>query len=121
MPFNAKLGSLNYTEKPIIDKTHPPVLLAVGFPSGGGELKRGLLVAVATASLDEYVTYNPAADDGTQNLKGVLTSSIDTTDSATVGTIIVHGSVVEENLHVNNGALDAADIAACRAMTIYPL
>jgi len=121
MAYDAKLGSLSYEEKPIIDKTHSPILLGVGFPTGQGELKRGLLVAVVTATPDEYVPYNPAGDDGTQNVKGVLTSTIDTTDAATVGTIIVHGTVVEENLHVNNSALDAADMAALRAMTIYPL
>ena len=118
--MDAVLKVANYEEKQIIDKTHPPVLLGVKFAADQGVLKRGLLIAVIAGS-DEHVPYDPTADDGTEVPKGVLTSAVDTDGAVQVGTSLVHGTVVSENLHVNTNALSAADLAALKAITVYPL
>jgi len=118
--MNAVLNTSTYQEKQIIDKTHNPVLVGVKFKADNGTLERGLLVATVTGS-DEHEAYNPTAIDGTQNVKGVLCNTVDTAGEIKVATLLKHGTVVAENLHVNTSALSADDTAALEAMTVYPL
>lgn len=117
--MDAVVKTVTINEVPVIDKTHPPVISAFKFAADQGVLDRGLLIAFVDGS-DEAVAYDPLAADGTQNIKGVLTTQLDTTGEVKVASVLEHGTAVGDNLHVSGVALTAAQTAELKAFGIFP-
>ncbi|MEW5833044.1 MAG: head decoration protein [Campylobacterota bacterium] len=120
--FKANLGTNTFDDKPIIDRTHPGVVVAGSFAAAQGLLPKGLIVALDGAGA--YVPYDPAATDTTKVPKGVLVEEIDTAETTVAG-VVRHGTVVAENLLVGDAtataAAAAADISALADITIYAI
>lgn len=116
--MNGKLYEVQYEEIFVVDPSHPPIEPACKFAADQGELKRGLIVAYATGS-DEYVPYDPAADDGTEIRRGVLTQTIDTTGDVKVETVLKHGMYIRKNCHVSGVDLSDADVSALEAIGLF--
>ncbi len=116
--FDAKLAQLSYDETPIVSGDHPAVISAMNFKQNQGTLEAGLVVAVADRSA-YYVAYDPAANDGTQNPKGVLLSTIDTSGASRPAPVLEHGTAVAENVHVSGTPVTSAQIEALKTVGIY--
>jgi hypothetical protein len=120
--FKANLGTNTFDDKPIIDRTHPCVVVAGAFAAAQGILPKGLIVALD--GTDTYVPYDPDATDTTKDPKGVLTEEVDTAETIVAG-VVRHGTVVAENLLVGDAtttaAASAADISALADITIYAI
>ncbi len=116
--MDATLATFSYTERPIVDKTHSPVIFGGTLAADQDVLEAGTILAKVSGS---YVAYDSTASDGSEVAAGVLTARVDTTGEAKVGSILVHGTVVADNLLEGASAADADAIAALRAINIYAL
>jgi len=63
MAFDAKFGSFSYQEKPIVNMTVPPILVAIAMAASNGELLAGRLVA-----FDADGNHIPYAADNTASI-----------------------------------------------------
>lgn len=118
MVYDAKLGTQTFTEKVVVDGTHPAIILAMKIKPNQGELKAGLIVALDTNG--EVVPYNPTGQAPLNIPIGVLTVSIDTTKE-TVGSVLRHGTVVRKNLLVGNNPVAETDIQKLADKGIFAL
>ncbi len=116
--MDAKLAHFTHDENPVVSGDHPPVISALKFDADQGVLEAGLVVAIADRSA-HYVAYDPAADDGTENPKGVLTVKVDTAEAVQVAPVLEHGTVVAENVHVSGTPVTSAQIEALKTVGIY--
>lgn len=109
-----------YDNRSVLDRTHTPVCVTGVFADTQGTLPKGLIVAKNASDL--YVPYAPAASDGTQNPKGVLTEELDTT-VGTSAVIVKHGTVVADMLLVGTSNSTSAptedDLSLLSDITIY--
>lgn len=182
MTHNAVLGTQQFIDKQILDRTHPAIIRGRAFRQDGRVLARGTVVAkdsngdmaayepgLAAAAAWEATTAYSAGDlalkvatnghyyrcttggtsgssepawpttaqatvaDGTVVWEeaglvgvddlaggGVLLEQIDTSVES-VGVVMIHGTVVAENLTVAGASAAAADLAALDVIGIYPI
>lgn len=182
MTFNAVLGTQQFLDKQIIDRSHPAIIRGRAFRQDGRILAAGTVVAkdsngdlaayepgLADAAAWEATTVYAAGDlalkvsinghyyrcttggtsgsseptwpttaeatvaDGTVVWEeaglvgvdtlaggGVLTEPIDTSVES-VGVVMIHGSVVADNIIVAGAAAAAADLAALDVIGVYPI
>jgi hypothetical protein len=116
MAFNANLGSTSFSEKQIIDASHPAVILAHSTKADQGELGMGLIVAKDANG--DIVPYVPGASDTTNTPIGVLVSDVDTTKETT-SPILRHGCVVKSALLTGSAASSVDDIAKLENIGIF--
>lgn len=113
MGHNAILGRMEVGDKPVIDRTHPAVIIGMKAEQNLGEITRGaLLVAGANG-----VT---AADSSATEFAGVLTETIDTAEEE-VAAVLVHGTVVREMLIAGDAAATDEQIQALAKMGIWAM
>ena len=98
--------------QPIVNRTHPPVVLTGSFTADNGVIAAGTVLA--RDDNETYVAYVPGAADSTGVPICVATQQVDTA-SATSGLIIRHGMVNAEHITPN----DTATIKALADLTIY--
>lgn len=115
MAINAKITTLSVTDAPVIDRTHPPVVLTVGAKPANGVLSRGLILTRDASGL--LVAYDRAAQTPGV-IAGVLAENIDTSKD-TAAVVLVHGTVVASALKHKDTAATAADITALASVGIY--
>lgn len=116
--MDAKIATSNWSESPIVTSDHPAIFTAVKLAADQDTLDAGIVIAVADGS-DEYVPYAPGATDGTENMKGVLTATVDTTGTVKTEPALEHGTVAAERVHVSGTPVTAAQIAALKTIGIY--
>jgi len=114
MGHNAVLGSQQFEDTQVIDRTHPAIIRGKKFATGTGTLVRGLVVkADGSGKMVGAATGDTPA--------GVLTEAIDIA-AEEVGAVVVHGSVVAENLTLVDGSAPlAVDLAALDALGVFPI
>lgn len=126
MTYKANLLTDSISEKNVLDPGHEAVVL--GFTAKADQtpavLPAGLVVAIETAS-GGLVPYDPAGVDGSENPRGVLLSKVDTaTGAGNVARVIIHGTVVRENIFVDptaQNAVDDTDIMNLISIGVYPV
>ncbi|MBI4691706.1 MAG: head decoration protein [Nitrospirae bacterium] len=113
-----KLGTQSFTEKQIVDATHPAVMQAMKVKADQGDLALGLLIA--KNGNGDVVPYDPAGLPPLNVVVGVLTIKVDTTKE-TVGVVLRHGTVVKDSLLTGASASSADDIVKLEAIGIFAI
>ena len=113
MGHNAVLGQMEVGDRPIIDRTHPAVIIGMKAEQNQGEITRGALLAAGGNGVT-------AADGSATEFAGVLTESIDTAEEE-VAAVLVHGTVVRETLLAGGAAPSEAQIQALAKMGIWAM
>lgn len=113
MAHNAVLGTQDFTDKPVIDRTHPAIILGKKAKQASGTIERGTIVSTDASGL--IVTFDAAL-----GVAGVLTEAIDTTVEE-VAPVLVHGTVVRANLSALDAAATDEQVALLAAKGIYAI
>jgi hypothetical protein len=97
MPYEAKKQVTSYTDKSVINRSHPPVVIAKEMPTGTAAFKKGtILVSSNAGALSPIAPYNPTANPQQQTV-GVATSDYDPAHGSLVE-VLVHGTVNKDML-----------------------
>jgi len=104
---NGVLGRETITSKRIIDDRHPAVIRFKEFKEDNGIIKSGELVALDTNN--DVVLYDPSGAAPEDTPVGVCVEDIDTAKE-TIGSVMVHGTVVKSSLTTKGLKSDDADI-----------
>ncbi len=113
MAHNAVLGTQDFTDKPVVDRTHPAIVIGKKAKQASGVIKRGTIVSKDATGLT--VTFAAAL-----GVDGVLTETIDTAIEE-VAAVLVHGTVVRANLSALGTAVTDAQVALLAAKGIWAL
>lgn len=113
MAHNAVLGTQEFTDKPVIDRTHPAIVLGKKVKQASGTIERGSVVSKDASGL--IVTFEDAL-----GVAGVLTETIDTT-AEEVAAVLVHGTVVRANLQALGAAATDEQVALLATRGIYAI
>ena len=113
MGHNAVLGTMEVGDRPVIDRTHPAVVIGMKAEQNQGEITRGALLAAGANGVT-------AAAAGATEFAGVLVESIDT-ETEEVAAVLVHGTVVRETLLAGGAAATEAQIQALAQMGIWAM
>lgn len=89
-------GSINHTSD-IFAGMHDPIQDLCVVASGQGVLTRGTCLAKVTAT-GKFVKWDKTADDGSENLVGILGADINATDSDCKIFMYVHGEFLKNKL-----------------------
>lgn len=111
------LGSQTFTEKQVIDRTHPPIVIGGVIAADSGELPAGLILAKNASG--EFIPFVSGGTAPADVPIGVLVQAEDATDDTdnAVGRVLIHGTVVKESLLVGVADPQApsdADLEALR-------
>jgi len=110
MDFNTQ-ETKNYAI-PVVNRTHPPVVLTGSFTPNNGIIPAGTVLAKDAAGT--YVAYVPGAADTTGVPVCVNVNEVDTA-TASAGLVLRHGMVNQDHITPN----DATTISALADLTIY--
>ena len=113
MGHDAVLGRQEFGDRPVIDRTHPAVVIGMKAEKDRGEIPRGALLAAGA----DGVT---AAAAGASEFAGVLVEGIDTAREE-VAAVLFHGTVVREALTVGGAAATEAEIQALAKMGVWAM
>ncbi|MBI3584204.1 MAG: hypothetical protein HY096_09705 [Nitrospinae bacterium] len=116
--FDAKLGAQSFTEKQVVDATHPAVILTMKVKANQGELAVGLIVA--KDGNGDIVSYDSAGASPLNTPVGVLTMKVDSTKE-TVGNVLRHGTTVKSSLLVGTAAPSASDLTKLEDAGIFAI
>lgn len=118
MAFDAVLGKQTFSEKQVLDGTHPAVVVSMKVKTNQGELPGGTIVAKDANG--EIVPYDPAGIVPVNEPVGVLVYTIDTAKE-TVAPVLRHGTVVRRALLVKGNAPSETDILKLEKIGIFAI
>lgn len=112
---NGVIGRETITDKTVIDSRHPAVTRFMQFKTDNGEIPAGEIVAMD--SNGDVVSCDPASGTSENTPVGVCVNVTDTAKD-TIGSVLVHGTVVASALLTKGVKSSAAEIAALEANTL---
>ncbi len=114
MAHNAVLGTEQFSDVQVVDGTHPAIIRGKKVATGTGTLPRGRIVK---ADINGKMVGAATGDTPA----GVLTEAVDIA-AEEVCPVIVHGTVVAENLTLADGSAPlAVDMAALESLGVFPV
>jgi len=112
---NGIIGQATITDKSIIDDRHPAVIRFMQFKADNGVIKAGEILALDANG--DTVSYDPASGGTEATPIGVCSSETDTAKD-TIGSVIVHGTVVGRSLLTLDAASTSDEISALESNTL---
>ena len=113
MGHNAILGTQAFGDKPVIDRTHPAVIIGSKVKTNSGTIERGALVSRDASGL--IVAFKAAL-----GVAGVLTEAVDTSVEEVVP-VLVHGTVVRAALTTLGAAATDEQVGLLAAKGIWAI
>lgn len=113
--FNGVVDRKEISSEGVIDGRHPAVVKVMPFKSNNGNIGAGEIIA-----LDENGKADFYDADGTDELKkpvGVVIFSVDT-EKDSLGSVLVHGTVIRSALKNNGTKADAGAVNALESNTL---
>jgi len=118
MAFDAVLGKQTFSERQVIDGTHPAVVVSMKVKANQGELPGGTIVAKDQNG--EIVPYDPTGNAPVNEPIGVIVYTVDTSKE-TIAPVLRHGTVVKRALLVKGNAPSEADLIKLEKLGIFAL
>jgi len=112
---NGVVGQQTITEKSVIDERHPAIVRFKTFKADSGIIKAGEIIALDAGG--DAVSFDPASGTSTATPIGVNAADIDTSKD-TIGSVVVHGTVVAKSLLTQGSASTAGEIATLESSTL---
>jgi hypothetical protein len=112
---NGIVGQQTITGKTVIDDRHPAVVRFKEFKADNGIIKAGEIIALDASST--AVSYDPLSAGTEKTPIGVCANEIDTAKD-TIGSVIVHGTVIGEALTTKGVKAVSAEVADLETNTL---
>ncbi|PLX68641.1 MAG: hypothetical protein C0603_05670 [Denitrovibrio sp.] len=113
--LNGVVGQQTITDKSVIDDRHPAVARMKQFKADNGIIKSGEILALDAN--EDIVSFDPAAGTSEATPVGVCMADVDT-EKDSIGSVLVHGTVVAKSLLTKGITASANEIATLESSTL---